>query len=182
MRILAEEILHQLTYCGIITVCAVYIYYARFVAVYGITHVGYAPCYCVHRKSGTEIVVFRYEYHIGLGEFLKVISGIKRVAVQQAAVIPSALRNCSLVAALYLNVVFRPGAVNSVDVQLGGTSLNVFQFVLRYGFLHSQVVTAEDYPEQKLRTGFILKHLAHERIVHQPEIPDYLFLFLTVVK
>lgn len=182
MRILAEEILHQLPYCGIITVCAVYIYYARFVTVYGITHVGYAPCYRVHRKSGTEIVVFRYEYHISLGELLKVISGIKRVAVQQAAVIPSALRNCSLVTALYLNIVFRSGAVNSVDIQLGRTSLNVFQFLLRYSLLHGQVVPTEDYPEQKLRTGFILEHLAHERIVHQPEIPDYLFLFLTVVR
>lgn len=82
-----------------------------------------------------EIVVFRYEYHISLGELFKVISCIKRVAVQQAAVILSTLRNCSLVAALYLDVVFRSGAVNSVDIQLGGTSLNVFQFVLRYSLL-----------------------------------------------
>lgn len=135
MRILAEEILHHFPTAESSRFAPFTYIRPRFVTVYGITHVGYAPRYCVHRKSGVEIVVFRYEYHIGLGELLKVISGIKRVAVQQAAVILSTLRNCSLVAALYLDVVFRSGAVNSVDIQLGGTSLNVFQFVLRYSLL-----------------------------------------------
>ena len=182
MRIRAEEVVHKMTYRRIITILPVYIDYAGFVPIINVSHVFYTSGYFVQFLSASEIIPLGNKYDISSGEVFEIIAGIGRINVQQAAVVSSSFRNRTAVTALNLDIVFHSIGINSVDIQSSGTSLQILYFKLRLRVLDCKVVLVQYYPEQQFGALLVFENLAHECVVHKPELLYRFFLDFAVVK
>ena len=130
------------------------------------------PLYMIKRASAVKIVVLRDEDDVGFRQLLIAVARLGGVGIQHGAVVARPLRQRSGVAALHFDVVDASGGVVGGDVQPDRLATQILQGILGVHLDHHKAVVVQDGTNQEFRASLILEHLAHERIVHQPELSD----------
>ena len=128
--------------------------------------------YMVERKAAVEIIILGDKDHIRFGQLLIRFPGTGSVGVQHRTVVARPLRQRTGIAALDLDVVDTAVGVVGGDVQPDRPAPEIFQRVLGVHMGDHQAVIVQDGADQEFGAGLVLKHQAHESIVHQTKLLD----------
>lgn len=126
----------------------------------------------VNRQVLLQHIMFGDEDNIGLIQRVIRIAFLSQVRIQQTTVVPCPFDTSAAVAALDFNVISTVRFIHGKNIQPYRTALQIVQVVLAVNFLYRQIITVKNDFEQEFGTFFVLKDLAHEIIIHKPQVTN----------
>lgn len=112
------------------------------------------------------------ENNIGLAQSIVPVTGAGQVGIQQTAVVPGPVGVSAFIPPLDLYIVCTSRLVHRQNIQPDGPALQIFDVVLPVDLLDGQIVPFQDDLQQQVGASLVLKNLAHEVVIQQPEPPD----------